>query len=109
ASADFVESDPRVFRVLRGNTELLDAGRAAVVHRGDAIRFAAELSGGEYDITFADPPYAGGWAATLAEVWLATPFSRILSIEHEAREKLSGAVETRRYGSSAITFYRSEV
>lgn len=109
ASADFVERDPRVLRVLTSNTEVLDAGAAAVVHRGDAMRFAAGLSAGDYDVAFADPPYADGWAAKLAEVWLATPFSRILSIEHDARVKLSGATETRRYGSSAITFYRTEV
>jgi hypothetical protein len=31
-----------------------------------------------------------------------------LSVEHDAREMLAGSTDTRRYGSSAITFYRSE-
>jgi 16S rRNA (guanine966-N2)-methyltransferase len=108
ASADFVESDPRTIRVLKQNLELLGAGDSAVVHRGDAVKFAERLAEGEYDIAVADPPYAGGFAMKLAEVWLARPFARILSVEHDAREKLPGAADTRRYGSSAITFYRRE-
>ena len=106
--ADLVENDPRTIRILRKNIDSLEAGDFLAVHRADAISFAKKLDVNAYDLAFADPPYAGGAAAALVEVWLTTPFSRILSVEHDAREKLSGATDTRRYGSSAITFYRSE-
>lgn len=108
ATAEFVESDTRTLRVLRDNLALLGAADAAVVHRTDAIRFARSLEPGRFDIAVADPPYAGEFAATLAGLWLEKPFARILSVEHDSRKKLPGGGETRRYGTSAITFYRRE-
>jgi 16S rRNA (guanine966-N2)-methyltransferase len=107
-SAQFVESDSRTIRVLKKNIEMLNAGDKALVTRGDAIKFASGLSANAYDVAFADPPYAGGWASNLVGVWLETPFARILSVEHGAREKLPGPGDTRRYGDTAITIYRSE-
>jgi len=107
-SVDFVEKHSGTIRVLNKNIESLGAGEMVRVHRGDAGKFVAALEAGAYDIAFADPPYAGGAAAALVEVWLRAPFARILSVEHDARENLAGAQDTRRYGSSAITFYRSE-
>jgi len=107
-SARFVESDSRTIRVLEKNIEMLKAAERAAVTRSDAIRFASDLSAHAYDVAFADPPYAGGWAANLVGVWLETPFARILSVEHGAREKLPGPGDTRRYGDTAITIYRSE-
>ena len=106
--ADFVENDARTLRVLRENVESLGAAELLEIHRYDALKFASKLETNVYDIAFADPPYAGGAAAKLASLWLERRFARILSVEHDAREKLEGASETRRYGSSAITFYRSE-
>lgn len=108
ATAEFVESDTRTLRVLRDNLALLGATDSAVVHRTDAIRFARSLEPGQFDIAVADPPYAGEFAPALAELWLEKPFARILSVEHDSRKKLPGEGETRRYGTSAITFYRRE-
>ncbi|HEU4879377.1 MAG TPA: 16S rRNA (guanine(966)-N(2))-methyltransferase RsmD [Gemmatimonadaceae bacterium] len=107
-SVDFVESDSGAIRVLRKNIETLGPTDASDVHRADALRYVDKLSENEYDIAFADPPYAGGAGAKIAGVWLERPFARILSVEHDAHEKLPGAKDTRRYGSSAITFYRVE-
>ena len=107
-AADFVESDPKTIRVLKENIQVLGAGDAAVVHRGDAVRFAQNLEQGAYDLAVADPPYSGGFARKLADLWLARPFARILSIEHDAGETLPGGSDTRKYGTSAITFYRRE-
>ncbi len=107
-AADFVEADLKTIRVLKENIDLLGAGDSAVVHRGDAIRFAERLAQGAYDIAVADPPYAGEFARMLADLWLERPFARILSVEHDARESLPGGTDTRKYGSSAITFYRRE-
>jgi 16S rRNA (guanine966-N2)-methyltransferase len=107
-SADFVEKDGKTLRVLQQNIEVLGASGAAVVHRGDALRFAEGLEPGSYDLAVADPPYSGGAALNLASLWLQRPFARILSVEHDSRETLPGEGETRKYGSSAITFYRRE-
>lgn len=107
AHAEFVENAPQALSILRRNIELLGPGDKASVRRDDALRFAASLEAASYDLAFADPPYAGGAAGKLAEVWLARPFARILSVEHDAREVLPGTAETRRYGTAAITFFRS--
>jgi 16S rRNA (guanine966-N2)-methyltransferase len=108
ASADFIEKDPRSLRSLKANIEALGASDTASVKRGDAITFAESLVERSYDVAFADPPYEGGFAARLAALWLARPFASILSVEHSAGEKMPGATDTRRYGTSAITFYRTE-
>lgn len=108
ASAHFVENDSRALRVLEMNIEALAALEKASVIRSDAIKFASGLGAHAYDVAFADPPYAGAWASNLVGVWLETPFARILSVEHGARENLPGTGDTRRYGDTAITIYRSE-
>ena len=108
ASAQFVEKSAKSIHAIKGNIETLGAGDTATITRGDAIQFARKLSPGEFDLAFADPPYEGGFAPLLASIWLETPFSSILSIEHKAGETMPEATDTRRYGTSAITFYRTE-
>ena len=39
---------------------------------------------------------------------MKSPFSRVLGIEHAAKEAMPEGGATRKYGSTAITFYRSE-
>lgn len=107
-SAVFVEKDPRTIEVLAKNIEVLGAEESSVVRRTDALRFAESLAPRTYDVAFADPPYAGGAAERIVEVWLDRPFASILSVEHDARVELAGGYDSRRYGSSAVTFYRSE-
>jgi 16S rRNA (guanine966-N2)-methyltransferase len=107
-AADFVEKDPKSFRALQENIEALGAGDLAAVHRKPALPFAEGLSALAYDVAFADPPYASGDAARLAERWMKSPFSRVLSIEHAAKAAMPEGGVTRKYGSTAITFYRSE-
>ena len=104
---DFVEANAAPLRMLQNNIETLEVEPdAARVHRADAIRFAEELSGRAYDVCFADPPYRQGLALRLAERWLEEPFSRVLGVEHESGLPMPGEGSTRRYGSTAITFYR---
>jgi 16S rRNA (guanine966-N2)-methyltransferase len=105
-SADFVEIAPPSIRALQSNAARLGAGDAAVVHRADALRFVSGLPALAYDIAFADPPYAHDAAERLAEAWLETPFASLLGIEHEASRPLSGASEMRKYGRTAISFFR---
>jgi 16S rRNA (guanine966-N2)-methyltransferase len=107
-AADFVEKDAKSFRALQENIQALGAGPLATVHRKPALPFADALGVAAYDVAFADPPYASGEAARLAERWKKAPFSRVLSIEHAAKDSMPEGGDTRKYGSTAITFYRSE-
>ncbi len=107
-TADFVEKDPKSFRALQENIEALGAGDLTTVHREPALAFAERLDALAYDVVFADPPYASGDAARLAERWTKSHFSRVLSVEHAAKAAMPDGGVTRKYGSTAITFYRSE-
>ena len=108
SAADFVEKDPKSFRVLQENIATLGAGDLSTVHRTSGLPFAEGLGALDYDVAFADPPYASGDAARLAERWIKVPFSRVLSVEHAARDAMPAGGVTRKYGTTAITFYRSE-
>ena len=107
-AADFVEKDPRSISALQENIEALGARDLATIHRKPALAFAEALGALDYDVAFADPPYSSGDATRLAERWVKAPFSRVLGIEHSATDAMPSGVSTRKYGSTAITFYRSE-
>ena len=106
AAAEFVELTPKSLSALRRNVKSLDAGDAAVIHRADALRFVVALEPGAFDIGFADPPYGLSFATRLAQLWLVTPFARILGIEHRVDEVLPGSDDRRKYGDTVVTFYR---
>lgn len=109
AHCDFVEIGARSLDALRQNVEALGATDRATIKRGDALRYIGGLRAGAYDVAFADPPYGMALAARVVERWLQTPFADLLAVEHEAREHLPGEADTRRYGDSAISFYRHTV
>ena len=95
-------------RALDENITGLGAGGLATVHRQSALSFASALAALDFDVAFADPPYASGDAERLATRWTERPFSRVLSIEHSSKDAMPEGGVTRKYGSTAITFYRSE-
>jgi 16S rRNA (guanine966-N2)-methyltransferase len=105
-SAHFIEESATSLGALRANIDLLGAADRATVIRSDALRYALTLGEGAYDIAFADPPYERGLATALVERWQAAPFAAILGVEHSARETLPPGGDRRRYGGTAITFYR---
>ena len=107
-SADLVEIAPPSLRAIQHNVDLLGAGDAVRVHRQDALRFIEGLEAGAYDVAFADPPYDLGMAGAIAERWLAVPFASVLGIEHRRDESLPGDGDRRRYGQTAITFFRRD-
>jgi 16S rRNA (guanine966-N2)-methyltransferase len=107
-SVDFVEQAPASLKILRENAERLGARPHATVHRADALAFVARLAAHAYDLAFADPPYRTGAAPQLAELWLATPFATRLSVEHASNEPMPVGADTRRYGQTSVTFYRTE-
>ena len=105
--ATFVESATASLRSLEANIEQLGAASATTVHRADAVRFVDTLAEHAFDVAFADPPYRRGLAAQIAECWRERRFSHILALEHEASESMPGEGDTRRYGDTALTFYRA--
>jgi 16S rRNA (guanine966-N2)-methyltransferase len=107
ASAVFIEVAAESLRALRDNIEALGAGEVSTVHRADALRFAESLPAHAFDVAFADPPYGHGAAARLAELWQATPFARLLGVEHRVGEAMPVGNDSRRYGSTVVTFYAS--
>ena len=106
ASVDFVETAPQAIRTLRENADSLEAGSLFTIHRVDAERFLETVADGTYDVAFADPPYRKGLAEAVAQRWLGVPFAAVLGIEHAATEIMPEGGDTRRYGDTAITFYR---
>ena len=105
--AHFVEIAPRSLATLGANLRDLEAGEAAIVHRVDALKYVAKLGREEFDVAFADPPYATGQSAEIAREWMEVPFARILGIEHEKAVVLPGSDDRRVYGDTVITLYRS--
>lgn len=106
-SADLVEIAPKSLAAIRRNVETLGATEGVTVHRADALRFVEGLEPLAYDVAFADPPYGLGLATRLAERWLASPFARVIGIEHRRNERLPGEGDARRYGDTVLTFYRA--
>jgi 16S rRNA (guanine966-N2)-methyltransferase len=119
ASATFVEKDPGAVAVIGANLRATDlAGEAATVVRWDVVRWLDE-AGAEaaFDVVLVDPPYAdtellgrvlrllGASDAPLATdarvvakyFWRDRPPERVgmLAVERE-----------RRFGETALTFYR---
>ena len=103
ASADFVELHRFALATLKANVKTLKVDDRAAIHRADALRFAERLHPGQYDVAFADPPYAGQEAARLVAMFRLNAFARIFSIEHPAAQPIPGD-DTRRYGDTAVTF-----
>src|SRR5437899_4035158 len=89
-SVDFVETQRASLAVLKANTQLLKVEDRVTIHRMDAVRFAERLQPAQYDIAFADPPYATDDAEQLAGIFRVTPFARILGIEHRPDVQLAG-------------------
>jgi 16S rRNA (guanine966-N2)-methyltransferase len=106
ATCDFVESSLKVVRTLQENLAAVGGHDGAKLYKEDAVRFVAQLAEGAYDVAFADPPYASDTALQLIEQWLAVPFAAVLGVEHSSDAVLPGSGDTRRYGSTSLTFFR---
>jgi 16S rRNA (guanine966-N2)-methyltransferase len=107
AECEFVEQAPKVFRVLQENLAALGGHDGATLHREEAVRFVKKLPAGAFDIAFADPPYASDIAVQLVEQWLAVPFASVFGVEHSSSMALPAIGDTRRYGTTALTFFRA--
>ena len=104
-TADFVEVHRMSLAALKANIKTLKVEGRTTIHRVEALRFAEQLHPGQYDVAFADPPYANvnDQTARLVAMFRLVPFARVFSIEHPADTPIPGD-ETRRYGDTAVTF-----
>lgn len=114
-----VERDPRALAALTANAERLGERGALSVHRGVLPGELARLvrsGAGLFDLVFADPPYRfTGHAALLEAVEPSLADGGEVAIEHSIRaeppEQAGGLVrvDRRRYGESALSFYRRDL
>lgn len=103
----FVDSSPAALATIGANLQSLKADPATfAVQRADAVHFARGLTAHAFSLAFADPPYALAVAADLVEVWRAVPFATVFAVEHPAAVDIGDGGDRRRYGQTAISFFR---
>ncbi len=107
AVCDFVEKSNVAAGVIQQNLAKLGGHAGATIHRDNAVRFVEALPALAYDIAFADPPYSSDVTMALVTRWLAVPFAATFGIEHASTLSMPAPGETRRYGSTSLTFFRT--
>jgi 16S rRNA (guanine966-N2)-methyltransferase len=122
ASAVFVEKDAGAVSVIDANLRATAlAGPAAVVARADALAWLGRPSAAEapFDVVFVDPPYADTELLSRALTALGAanaplaPGARVVA-KHFWRDRppdrigLLASERDRRFGETALTFYRRE-
>jgi len=105
SSATFVEADLRAVQAVEANLGATGLGdRAQVVH-DDVMRFFARAGTKQFDLAFADPPYAfSDWAALLERVPAG-----LIAIEARSHVEVGDgwrALRSRRYGDTVVTLAR---
>ena len=103
---DFVELNGPSLRALKANVALLGTEERVTIQRGDAVRYAAQLPAGAFDVALADPPYTVDFAERIIALFRKVPFAGILAVEHRADRVVDGD-ETRRWGDTAVTFVQA--
>ena len=107
-TADFVETRPASLHALKANVAALRLREKTRIFKKDALPFAAALQPGAYDLAFADPPYRSGQLDRLIETWQATPFARVLTVEHAHDHALPLRGERHDFDDTAVTLYRAD-
>jgi len=105
-TVDFVENGPEALHALKANRAWLRVSRETRLFKKEAFRFLDGVEELAYDLALADPPYTSLAGERLVDLWLARPFSRILSIEHSRERMLPGGGVRRVLDDSAVTTYR---
>ena len=105
-SADFVEFRPASLHALRANVAALKLRERTRIFKKDAVRFAAALPAGSYEIAFVDPPYESRQLDLVLASWNATTFSPILIAEHARTHALPAGAWMQRFDDTVVTIYR---
>ncbi|HYM82538.1 MAG TPA: 16S rRNA (guanine(966)-N(2))-methyltransferase RsmD [Candidatus Dormibacteraeota bacterium] len=120
AAAVFVERDATAVRTIEANLERTHLGTAGRVVRGEALGYLRDRAAGDgpFDVAIVDPPYADPELLRRALELLGDPGRPILSpsarvvAKHfwrdapPARSGLLASERVRRFGETALTFYR---
>jgi len=118
AHVTFVERDARAVAALRQNVATLGVETETRVLRLDVARALARLAeaGERFEIVFLDPPYEGARVATTLERLgtspLVVPGGRVIA-QHPTKTPPPAeigrlqVVRTRRFGETALTFFRA--
>jgi 16S rRNA (guanine(966)-N(2))-methyltransferase RsmD len=111
-----VESEPRSLAVLAANLRRLEIEERVAVRRGLLPAELRRLAGDEpdgFDLVFADPPYRfERYEGLLQAVGVVLAAGGEVVVEHAQGEELPERVgelvasDRRRYGGSALAFYR---
>lgn len=121
AQAVLIESSRDALVALKANIAALDLQTQASVMAGDALALAARIAErGPFDLVFADPPWSlvdeGAAATALSRIVRAGALDAAtwVVLEHAARTpppEVEGLLrmETRRYGDTALTFYKPAI
>jgi 16S rRNA (guanine966-N2)-methyltransferase len=107
ASCDFVENGASALHSLKANVAALRARDRSRIFDRDAIPFIERLDAGSYDIALADPPYGSRKLDRVVRRWQASPFSRILVLEHARDHGGVPPGERRETGDSVVTVLRA--
>ncbi len=112
AAVTFVERSPQSINVLQRNIEALAASTVSNVRRQDVRQFCRR-SEQQFNVVFADPPYASFSADELLEgiVALLLP-DGIAVVEHGGMQPFHACeglrqIDERQYGSTTITIFQS--
>jgi 16S rRNA (guanine966-N2)-methyltransferase len=106
--ADFVENRPGSIHALKANVAALHLRQKTRIFKKDALPFAEDLEAGAYDLAFCDPPYDSKMLNRLIEIWLRTPFARLLVCEHAIGHDVPSGGATREMDdSTAVTIYQA--
>ncbi len=107
AHVTFIDSSASALATIQRNLESLGADPSRyALQKGDAEAFVRGVPAHTFSLAFADPPYALAVAANLCAGWRASPFASVFSVEHPATVDLGDGGDRRRYGQTAITFFR---
>ena len=107
-SVDFVENGAAALHALKANVAALREGRRTRIFKRDVIPWIEGLDEHAYDIAYADPPYGSRKLDRVLERWLASPFSRVLVLEHGKDQRVDA--KAKRYdfqGPTRISVLRA--
>jgi len=109
---DIIETDRRSCEFIRKTLKQFDM-KGARIHRMD-VRDWLKICHRQYDIIFADPPYALKWLAEIPDMVLgsgAVNESTLFILEHPRTTDFSGHIslsEHRNYGNVNFSFFRRQ-
>jgi 16S rRNA (guanine(966)-N(2))-methyltransferase RsmD len=118
AAAIFVERDAAAARVIADNLHATGLSENARVVRGDVISYLKTAADGQFDLVLLDPPYAETSLMEAALARLGAAHQPLLAPEAWVVAKhfwrtppppaagLLASVRNRRFGETALTFYR---